>query len=427
MNAKKTKEMYSNLEKLYEEGIFKSKKVVFFGLNLPTYKSIIYLKAKGVNISLVIDNYKYKGEKSILGIDVKRPEHIKINFNKDYIILIASQYHEEMTNQILAFGYSFENIYVTLKILEKSYDVDTFKEEVENVNLGLEVFLKINEEKRENTIIMLPYGALGDAFYIASYLRSYLEKENIENYAITTIGVVSKKVLDMFKLKNIVRLTQEESDSLLEYARITGFDKTKIRCITHNLIHSCVLVGLEKSKRLYWGEIIKELVMGIKKDQPQELPTIEISEDKIDKYCQEVGIIRKKSVIISPYANTLAGIDIDIWEEIVIKLKEKGLRVFTNSSNEKSEPVIKGSKGVFFPIQEAIKIVEYAGMFIGLRSGFCDIVSVSQAKLIVLYPDTESFFFTIKRVGFGNKKLKEINCKNKGEKLADIIINKLDL
>ena len=39
-----------------------------------------------------------------------------------------------------------------------------------------------------------------------------------------------------------------------------------------------------------------------------------------------------------------------------------------------------------FPLEIANSVVEYAGYFIGLRSGLCDVISNSKSKKIIIYP-----------------------------------------
>ena len=72
-------------------------------------------------------------------------------------------------------------------------------------------------------------------------------------------------------------------------------------------------------------------------------------------------------------------------------LINKGYKVATNSGG-KTEPAIKGTTGVFFPLDIAPQIIEEAGTFIGVRSGFCDVISGTKAKKIILYDKRNRFY-----------------------------------
>jgi len=56
-------------------------------------------------------------------------------------------------------------------------------------------------------------------------------------------------------------------------------------------------------------------------------------------------------------------------------------------------------------LTEAISIVEAAGIFIGLRSGLCDVISSAKAEKIIIYPD---------RVYQGGKYIDFYSLKNMG-------------
>ena len=68
-----------------------------------------------------------------------------------------------------------------------------------------------------------------------------------------------------------------------------------------------------------------------------------------------------------------------------------GYEVCTNSSGA-TEPAVKGTIPVFFPLNTAPQWVEMAGYFIGVRSGFCDVISGARAKKVILYGSCDRFF-----------------------------------
>lgn len=101
---------------------------------------------------------------------------------------------------------------------------------------------------------------------------------------------------------------------------------------------------------------------------------------------KENGLVKGKTVILSPYANTIANPSKEFWILLVEKFKEKGYMVVTNSGGDK-EPAIEGTKQVLIPFDITVPVVELCGTFIGLRSGLCDFIASAKAGKIIIYPD----------------------------------------
>lgn len=128
---------------------------------------------------------------------------------------------------------------------------------------------------------------------------------------------------------------------------------------------------------------------------------------------------KNNSVILAPYANSVDLLDFEFWENLSIRLLDKGYKVFTNVSKD-SEKAILGTDPIMFHIEIAQLILKEAGYFVGLRSGFCDVVCNAECKKIILYPntvfdigdvyDTSSF----EKMGIG-KNMYEIKCKWGGD------------
>lgn len=426
MNSNQTKELYQKLNSLIEELDLKNKCVVIFGVNLPAYKTMLFLNSKKVNIHALIDNKKYDEE--LFGLKIKNPEEILLEFNENVVVLIASQYYIEMLKQLKNMGYiENKHVFSTLNFKYKSNSVNAFKDEVKNLQNGYEVYSNIIKRYGEKShIIMLPYSALGDSYFISSYLYSYFKKNNVGKYVITVIGGACKKVIDMFGFKNVELLTQDESDNLMCYGRITGYKNIKMKCLTHNLMHTDILRGLEYSKFMDWGNIIKNVVLDLDELAEKRLPETIYRINYIEQFFKENSLKKGRTVILSPYANTLIGLDMRIWNELVSKLRGYGLCVCTNSIDDKIEPVLENTRGVFFPVVDASSIIETAGYFIGLRSGLCDIVSNAKAKKIVVYPTKDSTFFSINAIHFGDESLEEVIYEDNSD-FVDEVIKKMEL
>ena len=142
------------------------------------------------------------------------------------------------------------------------------------------------------------------------------------------------------------------------------------------------VVNLHKalySKRITLEKMYCCGVFGLPFDTPPVRPSHFQAYDGLDE------IPKGKAVILSPYAKSVTGIPDHVWEQVVACCEEKGLRCYTNVAGE--ERPLPGTEEIRPAIGEARSVVERAGVFIGIRSGLCDVLCGAKARKIALYPD----------------------------------------
>lgn len=79
------------------------------------------------------------------------------------------------------------------------------------------------------------------------------------------------------------------------------------------------------------------------------------------------------------------------WEELVEILNSMGYKVLTNSKGKEESP-IKGTILTNIPISCLVPFVDKAGIVIGVRSSFMDVIESSKAKKIVIYTKVKGGF-----------------------------------
>lgn len=94
------------------------------------------------------------------------------------------------------------------------------------------------------------------------------------------------------------------------------------------------------------------------------------------------GVVAGKTVIISPEANSVTGLRVSFWNEIIVELRKKGYSVFVCNKNTKGYQ----AEQLFFTYEQGKSLLEYAGYFLGIRSGLCDIISTVRCRKVILYP-----------------------------------------
>jgi hypothetical protein len=139
------------------------------------------------------------------------------------------------------------------------------------------------------------------------------------------------------------------------------------------------------SKALYIKKIPLEQiyccgVYGLPKDTVPAKPRGEQN-----KYGELDSIPEGKAVVFSPYAKSVTAIDIGIWHSAVEHYTGAGFKCYTNVVGD--EKPLEGTEAISPSLLELKSVVERAGIFIGIRSGLCDILREVRAKKIVLFPD----------------------------------------
>lgn len=125
--------------------------------------------------------------------------------------------------------------------------------------------------------------------------------------------------------------------------------------------------------------------MGLDPSAERWLPDISIS----TKIRQQVREMRKpnyrKVVLISPDANSCNKIISDSeWIALAEYFSHLGYKVVFNSDSDK----YNGYKCIFLNIRESIEFCNCIDLFIGYRSGLCDVVAAfCECKQIIVYPN----------------------------------------
>lgn len=136
---------------------------------------------------------------------------------------------------------------------------------------------------------------------------------------------------------------------------------------------------------------------------PDEFPNYRLS------YISNNKAQVKKRILINPYARTVNSINLAIYEDIVHKLNSAGLDCYTFVHSGQSP--INGSKELNVTLKESLIIANQSFGVIGTRSGFMDLMSILDTKIICLYPDDSTYnkYFSFQNCPW-NRKIVEIFC-----------------
>lgn len=412
MNNSLIEILRNNLDSLIETGKLQTKYIVLFGMNTPGDEVINYLSRKGINVSVIIDNNVLNKGKKLAGVYVCQPDEILGKYREDAVVLICSRYFSEMKKQLEDMGYDGDS--QVYKVLEMnsgsrySTDLKVFEEEKDKLYSAAAFYNELMEKYGEDAeILVAPVKANGDVYIISTMIKSYMAQSKGGNIKFAVVGGVCRRIAKMFGIEGVIQITQEEMENLVLLSRFLGREKIRIEIIQPYFMYTGICSKLEGYKGLNFMDFFRygymnkaEVMNSIISDYQRELAESE------NKY----GLVKGKTFILAPYANSLPQIEWKMWERIVEILKDKGYKVFTNSASD-GEAAIHGTEKIFFPIEDTVRVLNYAGGFMAMRNGLCEVASLSHCKQIIIYPD--------KAAGYG-KVIDAYGIKAMG--LSDMVI-----
>lgn len=371
-------EMRANLNGILRAGILENKKVYLFGHCNATETLVDLLLDKGIPVSAILDNNEKKLGKSYRGIVIKMPQEILME-KQASVVCIAARAYASMAYQLKQLDYKGE-IYRLVEydsFAEYSLSENTRKKKQERLERGLVLQRKLTEKFPDYMKVFCPFQALGDVCFAMSYLPCFMSAREMKRCVIGVIGRACAQIVRLFWDYPVETFSQKEMDEIIQaslYAEDKNFfiahqdrpyvidlhKALSIKCIPLEQIYCCGVFGLPRETRPYY-------------------PTHWKTYSGLDR------VQKGKAVILSPYAKSVPALPDSVWEQIVGEYTERRFQCFTNVVGD--EKPLTGTFPISPAIAEMQSLVEYAGTFIGIRSGLCDILRYSECYKVALYPD----------------------------------------
>lgn len=374
------REMVENCEELEQSNVLnKDKKIFLFGHCNATEKLAEYLMDKGYRITAILDNSIAKHGKIFGDIPIVPPEQVLSKPEGQVIVLIVTRFYESMVWQLRQFGFGGEirklidyNTYAEYSLLD-----ETIERKQKRVEFGRGIIEHLRRKYPNYFRIFCPFAALGDIYFCMSYLPYFLKMRNKDKYIVCVVGNACAKVVLLFDDCPVIVMGQKDLDAAVQ-AELYLQDEQAF--IAHQ--DRPYIVNL--SKALYQKKITLEKiyccgVFGLSAAMKPCLPKFQKIYDRLYE------ITPGKSVIFSPYAKSVTAIKAEIWSQIVQDYQNRGYRCYTNVVG--NEIALPDTIPISPSIEEMQSVVEWAGTFIGIRSGLCDVIREAFCKKIALYPD----------------------------------------
>lgn len=369
-------EMVQNLEKIIEEENLSNKQVIIFGHSEASERMVDYLLERKIKPEAIADNNENKKGFCYKGVIINKPEDL-LTKEKEPVVLVVSAAFESMKAQCMKLGISkiFQVVDYN-SFTAYSLEEDIFTKKALRVVQGEAVWKKYDLETKD-FILVCPYNAMGDVYQALSYLPYYLKKKGIQDYIVVVQGKACFQVAEMFTLKQIINLNKTDMESMIQYILLTRKGNTLIA--HHDRPYTNKNILLSNYLPIDFYTHYKIGVYGL----PASVSPVKPQFIKRNRKFPQIE--KGKSVILSPYAKSVVNIPLNYWKNRAEKFNILGYRVYTNVIDE--EQPIPGTKPFLYPIEDMVAAVEWAGYFVGIRSGLCDVISTANCKIEILFPD----------------------------------------
>jgi len=351
---------------------FKGKTVFVFGHCHASEEMIDFLATLSVRPLAILDNNKTKHGNTYKGVPITPVAYILEFPSTDSIVLIANRFCEQMRANLRKLSYKGE----VAKILdynsfaEYSLSDETFERKTKRMLRGMEILKKIRASYPNQHLIVCPHDALGDVYWAMSFLPEYGDIIAVVN------GERCRQVAEIFG-RVTVSLPNSEME---EFTQAVIFSKEQNCTIAHHdKVYTDNAIRYLDNHSISFIDYYKRIVFGLDNSAEPAQPCCNKPFENIS------GIPQGKTLIISPYAKSIVQMPDEYWQNVIHEYKSKGFTVCTNVI-EGEEP-LEGTAPISFPLNQAVSTVEYAGHFIGIRSGLCDVINSAACNKTVVFPD----------------------------------------
>lgn len=375
-------EMCANLDTLIVSKNIQGKNIYLFGHCNATEELVNLLIEKNFAVKAILDNNAVKHGKTCCGIPIVPPQAVLVEEAERTVICIVARAYAAMHAQLRELGFAGDVVKLVdyNSYAEYSLSDDTLSRKKQRLERGIHRKEELEQKYPGYFKILCPFCALGDVFFAMSYMPHFAKKCGIcmEKIVYCVIGNACGQVVSLFGAdKHVECFSQKDMDELVQACLYTEDVNSFIahqdrpyvvnlhralylKCIPLEVIYRCGVFGLPVDTE------------PVKPENLQTYPGLE-------------HIERGSAVVFSPYAKSVAELPAAVWSEIVSDYRARGYQCFTNIAGQ--EKPLNGTIGLSPALTQLQSLVEWAGAFVGIRSGLCDILKYANCDKTALFPD----------------------------------------
>lgn len=369
------------------------KYIVLFGASPASKEIKKCLMEEGICPDAIVDNDSRKIGRECMGLIIQKPEALLSPFRDSVVILLSSVgFSNEKILQLTELGYS-NHKHIFCFNLKNDESIPVLAYHTVRMFRGLFCHRRlVSKYSDQHVLFLAPYTGTGDIYLVGLFFHEYVKRNHISNYIFVVVSGACRQVANMFDIKNIEIISQLEVDDIINCDRVLR-TKWPILVLNDSWVaeYTNSLQWIRGYNDLSFDKMFRYFVFDFDDHISYQLPTPRDCSIEVKALFEKYDLKETRTVVLSPYSNTLFELPDEVWHEIVKYCKEQGYTVCTNCAGA-GEQAVEGTVGVFFPIGQAIEFMNKAGFFIGVRSGLCDIISSSHCKKIILY-EKDGFFY----------------------------------
>lgn len=258
-----------------------------------------------------------------------------------------------------------------------------FIEDMYKVWNGERELRHIRNRYGEDTHIFLMRGATGDTYLQLALIDNYIKERNISSYKIVSDSAGCEDLGLLFHEKNLIAMNGYKVESIEKAYMLLGSKKLNLTILfpwTYSLYFNRCRIRM--TERFHFMDTYQYYVLNLKEDMRIKIPQFRsLTQNSLEKLVPK-GLVKGKTVIIAPEAHSITQLETGLWNRIIDGLIQKGYAVIMNIGQNEGYH----APDYFCAYEESVPLLEYAGFFIGLRSGLCDIISSAKCQKVIIYP-----------------------------------------
>lgn len=251
---------------------------------------------------------------------------------------------------------------------------------------GEALYTSLKERRPEGTEIVISPKHIGDSVWLCSLIGAYKEQHHHER-VLLVINESQKDIAEAFPgIDYILTLSSSNMKSLEFYIGIrTLWYENHIR-----------YAFMQYTVLLTYGQYINNQIDNYGSLLYCNLSYLELSSDTRPvrmripevEHSAELADLFSNAVLLMPGAIThhTESVSPVFWSKTAARLKEAGFTVYSNYNNLPHELIVEGTEPLESTLRELMILSMYFKGFVGLRSGICDLLAQTDAKLISLLP-----------------------------------------
>lgn len=354
----------NNIRELYKVNpeFLQSKKKCIFGTGIHAKQTYVELSVQGIKIDFFADRENQKD--FYMGLPVISESELR---ELNVSVIIASTSWQDIAHRLLLQGIT--DLYV---------DLHRYGEiEIQN---GYLCSVGKYAMKSDTLYLLCPAG-IGDTLYVAAFAKE-MHKYCEEMKRICLIVKESHGSIAMF-FEGVDEIIS--SNQLVEQLEL--YSITTQTWNLKNYIYGHFKKNLCQTFNYEWYCNTDKNIISFYKKKILMLPeSAQLEKLKLPALYKEPAFPEEKAVILMPYAVTVPLLSKTFWNELAESILSRGYTVYTNVKDETEKP-IEGTYSLSESIANTAAMCAHAKIVISLRSGMCDVLAMTSARLVILNTD----------------------------------------